>query len=108
MPAIITINDSILKALRFFGETNIEGQMTAFLREVLFHRLKECNDLLLPFEVKYGMSFSEFDRAWETERIPNPQGHEVESDYMDWEALEMEKKKILRLLVDFRETPDEG
>ena len=108
MPATITVNNQVLKALHFFGETNIENQMTAFLREVLFHKLKECNDLLLPFEAKYGMSFPEFDGAWENGHIPNPYGYEVESDYIDWEALEMEKKKILRLLVDLREIPNEG
>ena len=108
MSATITISDGILKALRFFGETNIERQITAFLEEVLLYKLKECNDLLLPFEAKYGMSFSEFDRAWETGRIPNPHCHEVESDYIDWEALEMEKKKILKLLLDFREAHNKG
>ncbi|MBM3242147.1 hypothetical protein FJZ31_38235 [Candidatus Poribacteria bacterium] len=108
MSATITISDELLNALRFFGEANIERQMTAFLEEVLLYKLKECNDQLLPFEAKYGMSFSEFDQAWETGRIPNPHCHEVESDYIDWEALEMEKKKILRLLLDFKRSPDEG
>ncbi len=98
----ITVNDQTLRALRFLSEADIESQISALLKEALLHKLKECADLLLQFEAKYGMSFSEFDRAWETEQIPNPHCHEVESDYIDWEALEMEKKKILRLLIDLK------
>ncbi|MCZ6679798.1 MAG: hypothetical protein O7E52_21410 [Candidatus Poribacteria bacterium] len=107
MSATITVNDRLLKALQLFGETNIEKQMSEFLQEILVNKLKACNDQVLPFEVKYGMSFSEFDRAWDAGLIPNPHCHEVESDYIDWEALELEKRKILGVLVDLRRASDD-
>ena len=103
MSATITVSDQTLKALRFLGEAGIENQISALLKEVLLNKLKGCNDLLLQFEAKYGMSFSEFDRAWENGQIPDPHCHEVESDYIDWEALEMEKRKILKVLIDLKE-----
>ena len=103
MSTTITVNDQTLRALRFLGEADIESQISALLKEVLLHKLKARNDLLLQFEAKYGMSFSEFDKAWENGRIPDPHCHEVESDYIDWEALEMEKRKISKVLIDLKE-----
>jgi hypothetical protein len=65
------------------------------IEEVLVNRLKEYNNRISSFEAKYGMPFVEFALAWDNDRIPDKHSHEVEGDYMDWEALEMSKKKLL-------------
>ena len=44
------------------------------------------------------MKFEEFRRAWEAEKIKDKYSHEVEADYIEWEALEMEKERWLELL----------
>ena len=61
-------------------------------------KLKECNEEILEFETRYGMSFREFGKAWDEGKIRDKHSHEVESDYIEWEAIEMEKNRWLSVL----------
>jgi hypothetical protein len=57
--------------------------------------LRECDREIGDFELKYRMTFAEFAEAWESDEIPDKWSHQVERDYMIWEGLEAEKRKLL-------------
>jgi hypothetical protein len=65
-------------------------------------KLKECNEEILEFETKYGMSFGEFEKAWDEDGIRDKHSHEVETDYIEWEAIEQEKSRWLSVLRKMR------
>jgi hypothetical protein len=44
------------------------------------------------------VTFEEFEKMWDSNRIKNKHSYEVEGDFIDWEILEMEKKELLYLL----------
>jgi hypothetical protein len=52
------------------------------------------------YELKYGMTFSEFAVAWEKNDIPDRWSHSVERDYMEWEGLEAERKKQIQEVLE--------
>ena len=61
-------------------------------------KLKKYNQQILAFEAKFGMNFQEFARKWESDEINAPFSHEIESDFIDWEMLEIEKQELLAML----------
>jgi hypothetical protein len=65
-------------------------------------KCKECNEEILEFETKYGMSFGEFEKAWDADGIRAKHSHEVEIDYIEWEAIEQEKSRWLSVLRKMR------
>jgi hypothetical protein len=65
-------------------------------------KLKECNEEILEFETKYGLSFGEFEKAWDEDEIRDKHSHEVETDYIEWEAIEQEKSRWLSVLRKMR------
>ncbi len=83
------------------GKTYEEKIEILALDSFLF-RLKECNEEILEFETKYGMSFGEFEKAWDKDRIKDKHSHEVEIDYIEWEAIELEKSRWLSVLRKIR------
>ncbi|HWP93364.1 MAG TPA: hypothetical protein VNN20_14315 [Thermodesulfobacteriota bacterium] len=87
--------------LEFFdyveGDTPGE-KILKLIKSDLARRLRECEEEIYKFEVKYGSTFNEFADAWERGEIENKYSHRVERHYMVWEGLEAEKKKWLELL----------
>jgi hypothetical protein len=79
------------------GET-IKDKLIGLISADLARRLWECNREIGDFELKYQMTFAEFAEAWESNEIPNKWSHQVERDYMVWEGLEAEKRKIVEVL----------
>jgi hypothetical protein len=65
-------------------------------RESLERQIRTCNDALSHFEAKYGLTFADFARAWQEGKIPDKHSHEVERDFMEWEARQIEKEDLLR------------
>ena len=52
------------------------------------------------------MTLVEFDLAWDTDLIPDKHSYEVENNYMDWEALELSKKKLFIALSHIKKVDD--
>lgn len=95
----ISLSKALREALKMIeGETTKE-KIEYSIEEVLKHKLHQCNDAILSFEAKYGMPFEEFEAAWERGDITHRHSYEVEADYIDWEALEMEKRNLLKTLA---------
>ena len=79
-----------------------EKKILTLINTDLSHRLHECEEEIYQHEVKYKMSFSEFEKAWNEGKIPDKHSHQVERDCMVWEGLEAEKKKWLSLMKKVR------
>lgn len=94
----LTLDERVVKRLSDFAGDRTEDKILYLVREVVIARLRECNERIADFEFRYGMPFNQFDAAWE--RMPEKHSYSVESDYIEWEALEMEKQHWLEMARD--------
>ncbi|WP_456474235.1 hypothetical protein [Candidatus Pyrohabitans sp.] len=94
----LTLDEKAKNILDVFAGRDYREKLSNLANEAIMAKIKECNELIANFEAKYKMKFEEFRHAWESEEIKERHSHEVEADYIEWEALEMEKEKWLELL----------
>jgi len=89
--------------LNLLHEFLSEGEEPAKVEKIpgLSFKLRECEEKIVEFEAKYGMTFEEFKESWNTKKITDKYSHRVERGYMEWEGLQMEKKRWLSTLKDF-------
>ena len=73
--------------------------------DALRSRLRECLAEIGTFEAKYGCTFEERAREWESSRSHEAHAHSAERDYMEWEALTMERAEVLALLRELTAAP---
>jgi len=64
------------------------------VKEALFLKLQEVNRKIAAFEGKYNQGFADFKRQWGKQKTSRRFSYEIESDYMDWEALETYKRDL--------------
>ena len=103
MPHTIEIDHKIYKVLiDTFGEMSLKNELNEILFSGIESRLDKYNREIVEFEEKYGIPFKKFESMWETNRIKNRHSYEIESDFIDWEMLEMEKKDLLKALSQIR------
>jgi hypothetical protein len=96
---VIEIDKNLYKALvESFGQDVIKEKINTFLVSALESQLEKYTGEILKFEKKYGTSFNEFEKMWDEGKIENRHSYDVESDFMDWEMMEMEKKDLLTAL----------
>lgn len=93
----ISIDERTKKMLEAFSGRDYEEKFGNMIRESIKAKIKECNDLIADFETKYSLEFEEFKRLWDEGAEEGKHSHVVE-DFIEWEALEMEKGEWLRLL----------
>lgn len=103
MPRTLEIDNNIYEALiESFGEEVLKEKFGEFIISAIEGRLEQFSKEILKFEEKYGVSFAEFEKMWDRNEIKDKYSHEVESDFIDWEMLEMEKKELLSVLSRLR------
>jgi hypothetical protein len=103
MPTI-SLSDKLMRVLEDFAPgTNLEAKLENLTRESLEYQLRACNEALSRFEAKYGLTFPDFAQAWQEDKIPDKHAHEVERDFMEWEAHYMEKEDLLAAVREFRQ-----
>ncbi|MGB9683212.1 MAG: hypothetical protein ACPL1I_09560 [bacterium] len=95
---IIGLSEDVLEILDIIQGGTYEEKIKILAIEKVKLNLEECNREILKYESKYGMTFNEFRDLWDKGEIENKYSHEVETDYIEWEALEMEKKHWLSIL----------
>ena len=101
----ITVSEKVLKVLKdFIPGADLSAKLESLTRESLEHHLHACNEALSRFEGKYGLTFPEFAQAWQEGKIPNKHSHEVERDFMEWEAHQQEKDDLLTAVREFDQT----
>lgn len=99
MPTV-SLSDKLIRVLEDFTPgANLEAKLENLTRESLEHQLHTCNEALSRFEAKYGLTFSDFVAAWQGDAIPDKHSHEVERDFMEWEARQMEKEELSTILA---------
>lgn len=76
------------------GEKSIQG----FVKESLIFRLQEVNKKIALFEGKYNLNFASFKQMWTKSSGKKKYSYEMESDYIDWEALEDYKRELMRVI----------
>jgi hypothetical protein len=107
MTASVQLRSDVYEILRAsYGETMLrEKANDIFLQGVLAMLERYSRDILV-FEEKYGCGFQEFEHDWDADRIAERHSYAVESDFMDWEMLEGEKRTLLRLVTQIRRGDD--
>jgi hypothetical protein len=104
MPTV-SLSNKLLRVLEDFAPgTNLEAKLENLTRESLEYQLRACNETLSRFEAKYGLTFADFAQAWQEGAIPDKHSHEVERDFMEWEAHHMEKEDLLAAVREFRQS----
>ncbi|MEW6417774.1 MAG: hypothetical protein AB1480_06600 [Nitrospirota bacterium] len=99
MPNILEIDKDIYNALvESFGEDALKDKIDDILLSAIENRLEQYTREILKFEEKYGVPFTEFEKMWDEGKIKDRQSYEAESNFIDWEMLEMEKRDLLSAL----------
>ncbi len=80
----------------------MEKKLEELLLETIEILAENYTIQILKFEEKYGISFIEFERLWDSGQIEKKYSYEVESDFIDWEMLEGEKGELLKLIADLK------
>jgi len=94
----ISIDKKTKKMLEAFSGRDYKEKFDNMIRESIRAKIKECNELIANFEAKYRVEFEEFEKLWNEGKIEDKHAHEIEKDFIEWEALEMEKDEWLRFL----------
>lgn len=103
MTTQLEIDAEVYQALQdSFGEASLKSKLPQLLLAALESRLEKYHREILCLEAKHGISFSEFAQLWENGQVENPHSYEVESDYVDWEMYEAEKRELLLALRNMR------
>lgn len=95
----LTLSERARRILEKLEPAPSLGQsIEALAADAIRSRLRRCGDGIGAFEAPYGRMFEEFAADWQAGRVPAPHSHAVERDYMEWEALVMERKELLGLI----------
>ncbi len=78
--------------------TDLAGSIEAVALDALRMRLRDVAEQLSGFEARHGRTFEQFAADWNAGRIADRSSHRVERDFMEWEALTMERQEILALI----------
>ena len=76
------------------GESHPDIAMGLVLKDAIAHRLEGIALEQGRFESKYGMTFEEYKKRWESEDKPESYAYEAEFDYLEWEALDTRKARL--------------
>lgn len=99
MQNTLEIDKDIYNALvESFGEDMLKDKIDDILLSAIESKVEQYSREILKFEEKYGKTFKDFEQMWDKGTIKNKHGYETESDFIDWEMLEMEKKDLISAL----------
>jgi hypothetical protein len=76
------------------GESRPDVALLLVLRDALAHRLEHIEAEVHAFETTYGMSFDEYRQRWEAEDRDEDYRWEAEKDFLEWEALVTQKRRL--------------
>ena len=84
---MIVIPKSMQNVLqRLTGQSRPDIALSLAIKNLVRLRMWEVKMKIESFEGKYGMDFSEFEKACDDGRIKEPFSYEVEKDDFEWEA----------------------
>ncbi|NIW78550.1 MAG: hypothetical protein GWN16_03410 [Calditrichae bacterium] len=83
MTHTLKIDSKLYKALQeSFGKKVLDIKLNDILLSGIENQLEKYNNQILNFEEKYGISFKEFEDMWDSGKIKDRHGYEVESDFI--------------------------
>jgi hypothetical protein len=82
---------------RLTGESRPDIALSLALKDLVRLRLEAARVLTTSFEQKYKMSFADFEKSWQSGRIPAKNSYEVEQDYLDWESAITDERALEEL-----------
>jgi hypothetical protein len=94
----VLLDEKLVERLQSFSGETTEAKIVYLARETIAAKLKECNERISDYEFRYGMAFKNFSTAWDRDGLPDKHSYQVESDFIEWEALEMEKQYWLSFI----------
>lgn len=86
--------------------SDLGSSIEAVTLDALRMRLRDIVDQVGTFEATYGRTFEEFAADWNAGRVDDRFSHRVERDFMEWEALTMERQEILGLIRELTTSVD--
>jgi hypothetical protein len=98
----VSLSKDVKEVLDFIPGKKTEDKIVNLIIDVLTFRLRGCEEKIVELEAKYGMTFEEFKESWDGGKIADKHSHRVERDYMEWEGFQMEKKRWLSTLKNFK------
>ena len=94
--AMIELSPPLRETLKKLGELELDA-LNIFIRGFK-ELLKECEEEILDFEIKYGVSFEKFRDMSEKGDLGDPFSYPLERDTMRWEDLIVEKELRLNVI----------
>lgn len=91
----MTVSKSTTQALRALtGESRSDAALMLVMQDAHSYRLAQVAAGLRTLEAKYGMTFEEYRERWEIEDRDEDYGWDSEQDFMTWEALATQKRRL--------------
>ena len=78
--------------------TDLAGSIEAVTLDAVRLRLRAVVDQLGAFEARHGRTFEQFAADWNAGRVADRFSHRSERDFMEWEALAIERQELLDLI----------
>ena len=85
---------------------DLASSIEAVTLDALRLRLREVADQLGRFEACYGRAFEQFAADWNAGRVADRFAHRIERDFIEWEALTMERRELLDLIRELAAPAD--
>jgi len=98
----IVLSGELLKFLEAVEGKTPEGKVITLVQDNISFKLQRCEAEMGRFEAKYGMTFEEFDRTLAKRKVKEKYSYEIETDYVEWEALESERKIWLERIKEIK------
>ena len=99
--AMMELSPPLRDTLKRLGE--LEGSALKVFIRGLMELLKECEEEILDFEIKYGISFEKFQEMLEKGELGDPFSYPLEKDAMKWEDLIVEKGLRLNVIRELEQ-----
>lgn len=94
----------VLRRLR--PAADLGGSIEAVTLDALRMRLRDVAADIGAFEARYGCGFEQFAADWNAGRVADRFAHGVERDFMEWEALTMERQELFDLIRELATPAD--
>jgi hypothetical protein len=93
--SVLMIPKNTAQTLRdLTGESRPDVALMLVMQDARSYRLQQIDAGLRVFEEKYGMTFEEYRQQWETDDHEEDYRWEVEQDFLSWEALATQKRRL--------------
>jgi hypothetical protein len=91
----VRLPDRVVEKLEQVEGKDLAEKIIHLLQQQIEVQLRDCDEQVLKYEIKYGMDYKQFQKAWKHNEIPDKHSHEVERDLMEWEGYMLERQRWL-------------